>query len=588
MLREDVLVGYDAQHLYFARSNGNSVRVESNLAASRSFAASFRLGHFEHFSDLPFISRELLTALSHASLLTESAVHTVASNTVIRGDSEVHITGLREVVLNPPTRETLEQPLVVTTNREILLLPAACSLRVRRAALRLFVSGLNTNGPLETYAFVASTGEPSVVLDNPSPDAVYKALEIIKEADLPQVYDLNTGQISRWATLPGRLHIVQTMQKTVVDLGPLILHQFAVTFACPNLRVPEPEAERRAWGMSTRHRDAKRKAVSEAIERFASGNVRSRDIIVSAPERLPGPYLDPRRIICFSEDQYERHPELRPFNEKDENCWVRASGPGGTEVFVLADLVYYPFARPGRGYPQVFAPATSSGVACRRDATTAKIEAVWELVERDAVMVTWFGRHSRERVSRSSLPRTAQAILDTVERHGWATNLHNISQGELPSLLAVAMRRNELVLGAAAGPPERAAIKAAFEMSACLGQKSDSNIRPEQVNSPLDHQLLYKQRRYVKGAEFLTSSRAEVPLTALPHADLHTILDDSYFVRLPTARVARRQVWRCLSPRLIPITFGWDLEPLGLPRVIPLIQEAGTSLAQPLVPHPFA
>jgi ribosomal protein S12 methylthiotransferase accessory factor len=132
-------------------------------------------------------------------------------------------------------------------------------------------------------------------------------------------------------------------------------------------------------------------AICEAAERY-SGSYWP-DGLPKLPAAALDHAVDPTAFALFHERQYEL-PEFpfRPFTAATELRWVEGwEVPSAGPAFLPAQLVYLTPAPPDEervAYP------TSSGMAAGRTLADATIGALLELIERDAMMITWYDRLS--------------------------------------------------------------------------------------------------------------------------------------------------------------------------------------------------
>jgi ribosomal protein S12 methylthiotransferase accessory factor YcaO len=323
------------------------------------------------------------------------------------------------------------------------------------------------------------------------------------------------------------------------------------------------------------------KAVAEGFERLAcitpAGLVRGRlDTLRGA--------IDPREMLRYSPQQdARRRGRLSPFDPGREYWWK----PGvdrisGGKVYVLAELVHYgPKAMRLFGH-RCFWSATTSGVAAHVSMHAGFEAALLELIERDAFMRVWLARAPTPQIAARTCPAAIQARLRNFERLG-----ARVAIKSLPSELAAVVlvfaqfeaRTTTVVSAAAAYEPALALDKALME----------------EVMGPLDHAALYSQPRYFRRADFLAVPNGRTRLSELAlskpwHLDallgrlgatkrLAVQID----VSTPRAALGNSRVplyiTRAIVPRLIPITFGFDREPLGMVR---------SGFDKPVFAHPFA
>jgi ribosomal protein S12 methylthiotransferase accessory factor len=117
------------------------------------------------------------------------------------------------------------------------------------------------------------------------------------------------------------------------------------------------------------------------------------------------------------------------------------------------------------------------------------------------------------------------------------------------------------------------------------------------VRSPADHTWLYAQRAHFRRADFLAATvgtvkaKAVAPRRPKNAQQLYARIKDLgmrvAYVEITPERAALAQgrtplhVARAIVPGLVPVSFGYDTEPLGMKRL------AGAHVRRPLFPHPL-
>jgi hypothetical protein len=122
------------------------------------------------------------------------------------------------------------------------------------------------------------------------------------------------------------------------------------------------------------------------------------------------------------------------------------------------------------------------------------------------------------------------------------------------------------------------------ETTKIIGDRSE-------VRTPRDHRAFYRSEQNRAEARFLYSSRETVPFGSLWRSRSREdprATESAVVVSLSSARTAPLHVWRCIIPGMIPMSFGFDREPLGLSAAIAMLQTSGRTTEVPLHPHPFA
>jgi hypothetical protein len=124
---------------------------------------------------------------------------------------------------------------------------------------------------------------------------------------------------------------------------------------------------------------------------------------------------------------------------------------------------------------------------------------------------------------------------------------------------------------------------------------------PRLVRTPTDHLALHHDPEHAASHEFLFEREDEIdphdaPVPQEPLPELVRPVGEVVLVEPTVPHVRPFRVVRALAPGLVPISFGYDREPLGLPRLAqPITTRAGATIgkcldlssAGPIVPHPF-
>lgn len=377
-------------------------------------------------------------------------------------------------------------------------------------------------------------------------------------------------------------------------------------------------------GSGTTRELAEAAALGEAAERYSGLWVPEHRLTLASARDLGRDALGPRAFAFFAASQFaqDQFPYVR-FTPSTRTSWVHAmSLLDGHKVYVPAQVVYLPPA-PFLAGEQRIAYATTSGMACRASLEEAVLTALLELVERDAVMVTWYGR-----LTFPVLSDAASDVLplpSSIRRAGslrWrVVDLSLISS--VPTVMATIRPGNPpgdpvaFVLGAASGLTFEDAIHKAlgdaFRLRSSMRLKRARYGRrppqPDRVIDFDDHALLYTYPENAHHTAFLDAG----PLAGFPASeqalrgatpfevvrDLVTRLAnrniDVYLVDVtaPDVRAAGLHVVRVVSPQLAMIDMGFRYRFLGNPRLRTAPRTLGLrgrSLAvrelNPL-PHPF-
>lgn len=375
-------------------------------------------------------------------------------------------------------------------------------------------------------------------------------------------------------------------------------------------------------GTSLSEEVARAAALGEALERY-SGSFAPFDMtILASAAELGDQAVDPSRFALFHRSQLDL-PGF-PFVEFTRDTRLRfVEGfalTDGSPVFLPSQLTFMSGwfedeARVGL--------ATSNGLACGPTVEEAILAGLYELIERDAVMLTW-----KNRLSLPLLDWSCDTEIKEMDRRAFvSTGLrYSVLDGsaffDVPVAIGVVHgprgEQTALAIGGGAGARVAAAwLKAlaeAFGVRGWLGvhtldDPDRAQADPSAVKTFDDHMLFYARHREAALAEFLDGSvrrtrTAEVPVVegTTPLAQLVELVRrlaekgcSAYAVEVTAPDVARLgvHVVRVIAPELCQLDVVHAARFLGGRRLYRAAYEAGLS-AGPFelgdlnrLPHPF-
>jgi ribosomal protein S12 methylthiotransferase accessory factor len=498
---------------------------------------------------------------------------------------------------------------VIWTADEALVLPPGLSVALRTRALWTFVGGLAPDPRLEAYAALVQ-GRGRVLGDVPDPALLDQRLadaDVIARIDGPIVALELHGARRIWRTAPAALDqigagaphrlgpVLHTSppEPVVDELPDLLLCVGEIAVADP--AAPTPRAHRTVQGVGDAAQ-AQLIACAEGAERFAASETRAAGLVRARETELLGA-VAPSTLYAG---------EVPAADADEPRLWAPVATLDGRRRWVPAETVH--LALPDPAPNGALLPWTSSGLAAGRDVADARRRAFRELVERDAFMLTWLHRTSRERISARGVPAAATEMARVLRAHGWQTAWVNLTRDTHAVILCCLTHDDEgLTVGAACDRDAAAALcRATVEaLVLALRFQAPEGPRPEPraVRSPRDHLLLHRDPSRHPDHGFLYASTDELELADVPRpesddleAQLEALGHSPLIADLSTERCAPYAVVRALAPGLVPLTFGWGQEALGLPRVRNETRtQVGhradppphTTAAIDRVPHPF-
>ena len=503
----------------------------------------------------------------------------------------------------------LEIPRMVVTSSEALVFPTNYRQSDFRRTLRFFVSRIDWFR-LSCYASLLfrPRTEYQVWGDEPESQVIRDLLLDVKERELetPVVYRLSgrtwerisqysPGSIPKSSSPKGRIGdrmSVVEMDASNVDAilqwPKSTLWMATGQFALPNLRFAAQPSHAKSvprWciGVDMNCETAKLKAVAEGVERFALGNFSVNEMIRTSANLLDGPWLHPKEIAAYSGAQRLRRG-LSLFDPNEPEWWVQGDGPAG-RIWIPAALVFCPFT----GDESWLAPgfSSSNGSAAHLSVDEVRKKAFLELVERDAFMRTYLSGQPPKAIRTDSLSDQTRILDDSIrgECDDSGTFVMKSTLG-ITVVGHAAWLNGRVCIGASADSNlDSAAQKAMAEVLVQLRFPFEkSELDSVQVQTPEDHARLYTNAAISQSIHWIIEGDRINDVSPTPSKAIADAQKGAYFF---VKAIGEWYVCRCLDPRIIHLTFGYDNELLDHPAVKSAMRD-NCSLTDPLFPHPFA
>lgn len=364
-----------------------------------------------------------------------------------------------------------------------------------------------------------------------------------------------------------------------------------------------------AWasGSDTDWEQAEFKAIMEALERHACGVIPREQLVRSSARKLKDQAINPRMMVAYTRAQYRNGLPFIPFSQNREYWWKSVTVlPEGYEKYLPIECLYYPA---GHEFAQnLYTAANSSGVAAGLRFEDALLRALYEAIERDAFMVTWLNRASMPLIDQRTIPEDCQERVRSLELIGYRMYFVDITLGFVPVVLAVGVSekvRPSLVLGAASNPNIGKAVgKSLSEVEHQLywERRDLENVHsisdPTEVSGVLDHMALYASPEHLSKAAFLWDGKTRpMNRSNFNIQDTSTVVEklkqhgiETAVLDLTPEYLKKAGVWvvRAIPLGLIPISFGYGMEPLGMARYVEMAKRGNPWSRNLPFPHPFS
>ncbi|GAB4197757.1 MAG: TOMM precursor leader peptide-binding protein [Wenzhouxiangellaceae bacterium] len=351
-------------------------------------------------------------------------------------------------------------------------------------------------------------------------------------------------------------------------------------------------------------------AIGEALERYSAARYRRQDMRYCAMADLDGELIDPKDLVLYSKQQYQSAGfPFTPWNRKKKIHWVRGQWLGTDQpVWVPSLVTYFNFDCPKK---ELFSQVSSNGLAAGQDFNDAAIRATYELIERDAMMLTWYAQLPAQRIRLDTVtdPKLLE-VIGHIHNFGVALELYLLDVGTgIPTIVCLGLGDGvnnpaTSVSLATHADIHTALRKAILEQGHVLpylrSLMPGAHLWPRevsQVRSLEDHARYYFARDKQQHFDFMRQpeSRA-IGLDQWQGASIETIDDMRAIleragikvavvdVTSPDVALSPFTVVRAVGPHLQPINFGEQFKRVDNPRLQALLNGRP---ANPQ-PHPIA
>ncbi|WP_443076204.1 TOMM precursor leader peptide-binding protein [Streptomyces sp. NBC_01716] len=428
------------------------------------------------------------------------------------------------------------------------------------------------------------------------------------------------------------------------SLGPSVVHDISststsATIGCFSMRSGDYLRETFWGGHADTFAQSVRIGVLEGLERYAGMRSRAKaagvhgslDGLRKAGERA----LDPREVGLYSEEFHRANPRVTPFHPDRELPWVWGYSLRDHQPVLVPEVLTYYHAP---GLENRFVQESSNGCASGGCMEEAVYFGLMEVVERDAFLLTWYGKAALPELDpRTSTRAATRQMVDRLQMYGYEARFFDTRISfPIPVVTGVAVRpdggRGRMCFGAGAGlDPESALAGALCEIATdavnLRGRTERDEVRLramatdyDKVAALHDHPLAYGIPEMGNNAHFLIGEpgaprpRKRSLTEAYGDGSLPPVSDDlrddltrcvsavtdkGFDVvvvdqTMPEQRDLGLTTVSVLVPGLLPIDFGWTRQrALKMPRLRTALREAGlrdhdlTDADLNLAPHPF-
>ena len=137
--------------------------------------------------------------------------------------------------------------------------------------------------------------------------------------------------------------------------------------------------------------------IGEVVERYSASLYNNRELVVSDFRNLKKNAISPNRYALFHKEQLNdpKFP-FKKFDSESVVSWFPMKDlTTGAEVYVPAQLIYMPFLKD----QNIIAPNVSTGLAAHNNIYDAILNGLYEVIERDSFVLTWYQMLQLERIA---------------------------------------------------------------------------------------------------------------------------------------------------------------------------------------------
>jgi ribosomal protein S12 methylthiotransferase accessory factor len=260
-------------------------------------------------------------------------------------------------------------------------------------------------------------------------------------------------------------------------------------------------------------------AIGEAVERYACRVLPYGDLVWDSFRNLAPHAVDPTLTVLYDNEQYSRKDfPYRPFDVSEPVPWVSAFSLTERKECLLPAVSVFMAAVEDVRRPLV--QQTTNGMACGNTIEEAILSGLYEVIERDASMITWFRKAQQPHMNLAHANDPGLlTCLGLFEAAGTAVSLVDITTDTgIPCVLACA------TLGASgADTPvfataadlslQHAARSALEELAQCMPwvkvmmrKRAAEDLKPiERLSTTEDHVMWPTRRSHRTRVSFLTA-----------------------------------------------------------------------------------
>ncbi len=316
------------------------------------------------------------------------------------------------------------------------------------------------------------------------------------------------------------------------------------------------DSKRIAGATGASYNEAVSKAIIEAYERYRSSVVKID--YIGVPNNLKYFYM-PDEIAPLSCKQREKFNLL----QYDKNIAIEWTKDMTGTYYIPTDFVFY-----GHNKKNKLFLSDSSGIAAYTDYTEAKKRALSELIERDAIMLSWYKQESPKHVHPKYYSNHINNRINFWKKNERQVHILRLNSKFIPVFLVVIVGKEYpcFVSGAAASfdSIDDAILKSfqEAEYNLLLAKENPISKAPiiDNVKTPLDHGQYFHFYENAQKLSWLYDNDEYIDIKYNEVNDLEQVEKalEVVYVDLSKSQDDFIKVVRAISKKLVPISFGYQ------------------------------
>ena len=315
------------------------------------------------------------------------------------------------------------------------------------------------------------------------------------------------------------------------------------------------ECKQFAGATGTSYYEAACKAIIEAYERFQSSKQRVDYYGLANNTKY---FFLPNEIAPLTDEQRERMGLIRYYEDNNVE-WVKdISG----NYYIPTDFVFYGHSKKNKLFF-----GNSSGVAAFSNYEEAKKRAVFELIERDAILRCWYGHIAPKHVATSILSCHLLNRISFWKERKREVHVLALEVAYIPTFLVVIVSNDypcfvsgsACILDSNEDAMNKALQEAEYQLLLALKKPIHNCPKIEEIKTPMNHGQYYHFADNMKKIKWLWSRFEETELDVEYKYDMKKIYEDLevVFVDLSEREDSIIKVVRAISRKTITLSFGY-------------------------------